>query len=69
MKVIKIIDTLTENDTVMIRIDNKSVKLLNEIVNVYKQKKLGDQDDNEKQQLVQDLKDDFLELKDLLNPS
>jgi hypothetical protein len=69
MKVLSLVDPLPENDTVMIKIDNKSVKLLNEIINVYKQKKLGDQDDHDKQQLVQDLKDDFLELKDLLNPS
>lgn len=69
MKILKLIDPLPENDTVIIRIDNKSVKLLNEIVNVYKQKGYGDKDDHQVQKLIQDLKDDFLELKELLNPS
>jgi hypothetical protein len=52
-----------------IQLSSDVVRALNGIVKLHIQKKLGDQDDARKQTLIQNIKDDLLDIHNALNPS
>lgn len=64
----ELVDPEPIDDEVNIKIGNDVVKLINETVNEYLERGLGDTGDTDKQLLARNLKSDLLELIGLLNP-
>lgn len=67
MKVFRFISH--DNGEITIRVNNKCVKQLNDIINKYIQSEWGDKDDPRVEQLNNDMADDILEMHNILNPS
>jgi len=69
MKVFRLIEDQVRNNELIIVVNPKIIKSLNQIVNQYIHSQWGDKDDKDEQKFNQDMKDDILEMHRLFHPS